>query len=463
MKVIERHLYSRNGYYYFRSALPRYLHQPLTLKEVVIALGTQDLSEGRMLSVKLDYELEKHLKGFQANLKELKPDQSPEQLIDQLISQINALKNQVGYGFPNSAKVLKAHRPLFSDIAKKYLEDCSNTPGTHFHKENTYTLFKEVMGDLVFKEIGLVEARKFKASLSKIPSNAKKLWNVSSFEDLDFDKLPKGKAQHPKTINNRLAYLIALFTWANRAEYYHGPNPFSNLIIKGQKFSASRRHPFKAEELKALFLSPIFTGCQGKKASERLLVGKEIVQDALYWVPLIGLYSGMRLGEICQLYVADIRQENGVHILDINDEGKDKAIKTPSSRRKVPIHSELIRRGLLSYVSHIKASDESRLFPDIAMGASAKTYSSTFTKRFWRLLLALEIKRQGLCFHSLRHTFIDGLRNAGVERSIVMAMTGHQSSKGVHDDYGYGYNLTILQKGIDKLSFPYLEEYYPLL
>ncbi len=29
MRAIERHLYCRNGYYYFRSALPRYLHQPL--------------------------------------------------------------------------------------------------------------------------------------------------------------------------------------------------------------------------------------------------------------------------------------------------------------------------------------------------------------------------------------------------------------------------------------------------
>jgi integrase len=105
----------------------------------------------------------------------------------------------------------------------------------------------------------------------------------------------------------------------------------------------------------------------------------------------------------------------------------------------------------------MKKQKQVRLFPEIAMGAFAKTYSSTFTKRFWRLLLALEIKRQGLCFHSLRHTFIDGMRNAGVERSIVMTMTGHQSSKGVHDDYGYGYNLTILQEGINKLSFPYLE------
>lgn len=34
-----------------------------------------------------------------------------------------------------------------------------------------------------------------------------------------------------------------------------------------------------------------------------------------------------------------------------------------------------------------------------------------------------------------------------------MKLTGHQSSKGVHDTYGYGYNLSVLQEGINKLRF----------
>ncbi|MBK7362128.1 MAG: site-specific integrase [Micavibrio sp.] len=454
MKAIERHLYVRKGYYYYRCRIPKYLNSFFP-REFVIALRTRDLSEGRILSVKLDYELEKHLRGFQASLIDLKPEQSPEQALDQLISHVNNLRDLVGFNLPQSISALKANRPLFSDIAKRYLEDCTNSSRTHQHKENTFTLFKELMGDIVFKEIGIAEARRFKSCLRKIPSNAKKIWNITSFEGVDLDKLSNGKLQHPSTINNRLSCLIALFTWAGKAEYYHAANPFSNLVIKGQQLS-TRRHPFKPEELKTLFLSPLFTGCKGRKAAHRLQAGKEIIQDALYWVPLIGLYSGMRLGEICQLYVTDIRQEEGVYIFDVNDEGKDKALKTPSSRRKVPVHKELIRRGFLHYVANQRKQRENRLFPDVAMG-SIKTYSSTFTKRFWRVLSGLELKRQGLCFHSLRHNFIDGLRNGGVERSIVMTMTGHQSSKGVHDDYGYGYNLSVLQEGINKLTFPYLE------
>ncbi len=52
----------------------------------------------------------------------------------------------------------------------------------------------------------------------------------------------------------------------------------------------------------------------------------------------------------------------------------------------------------------------------------------------------------------LRHTFIDRLRKAGVERSIAMLLTGHQSSD-VHDQYGNGYDLPSLHKSLNKLAF----------
>jgi integrase len=38
-----------------------------------------------------------------------------------------------------------------------------------------------------------------------------------------------------------------------------------------------------------------------------------------YWIPLIGLYSGMRLAEICQLHIEDIIRLDGSWCFDIND------------------------------------------------------------------------------------------------------------------------------------------------
>lgn len=450
MKAVDYHLYIRGDFYYYRCRLPKYL-SPFLPREFVIALKTKDLNESRMLSVKLDYELDRRLKEFQTALQSSNPEQSPEQSLDKLIGHVQNLKALAGINLPQSVKAIKASRLLFSYVAKKYMEDCSNSPRTSAYKDNTFALFKELMGDLVFKDIGIAEAREFKERLRKIPANAKKYLSVDSFEGLDLENLPQGKAQHPSTINNRHACLVALFSWAIKAGYYHANNPFSNLAVKTHK-SSTRRHPFKPEELETLFRCSIYTGSRGEKWSERLKVGNTIIKDSWYWVPLIGLYSGMRMNEICQLYVEDIRQEEGVYIFDVNDDGDDKALKTPSSRRKVPIHNELIDRGLLVHLEAMRKQGEKRLFPDVTMG-SVKTYSSNYSKRFTRLLKDLKLKRQGLCFHSLRHNFIDGLRNAGVERSIVMTLTGHQSLKGVHDDYGYGYNMKRLQEEINRLQF----------
>jgi len=71
------------------------------------------------------------------------------------------------------------------------------------------------------------------------------------------------------------------------------------------------------------------------------------------------------------------------------------------------------------------------------------------------------LRKLSLCFlkcnkpvaHSW-HTFIDGLRNAGVEKSIAMKLVGHHSSNDIHNGYGYGHSLEVLQEHIDKLSFP---------
>ena len=62
---------------------------------------------------------------------------------------------------------------------------------------------------------------------------------------------------------------------------------------------------------------------------------------ARFWVPLIALFSGMRMNEICQLDVSDIRCVDGVDCFVItsrsNGGGADKKVKTSTSERFVPI------------------------------------------------------------------------------------------------------------------------------
>lgn len=450
MKALEPHLYSRNGHFYYRSAIPRNLQRLVEIKEITISLRVHDLREARLRAAQLNYAEQKILSTLQKHLLTTEPAPQLEPTVQATIKALESLKRTEAPRMPHSFKTPQESKkgrerasPLFSEIAQKYLAEClTDAPRTKQQKESTLKLFMSVQGDKPFQKITQADLQAFKTSLLNTPTHAK--------NRLKGEWTDTGKALNYKTINGRLGVLRTIFHWAKRNGLYEGNNPASGLMLRAQKGSSNRRATFKTEEIQSLFSSPLYTGCQGREWSNRLSKGNKIIKDALYWVPLIGLYSGMRLNEICQLELNDIRQEEEIWVFDINDSGT-KTLKTTSSARLVPIHQKLIEDGIIEYCDTLKNQNEIRLFPDLKEGVN-NSLSAPFSKRFRRLLDALDITREGICFHSFRHTFIDGLRKAGVERSIAMALAGHQSSD-VHDQYGNGYDLESLEKVINKLIF----------
>jgi len=80
----------------------------------------------------------------------------------------------------------------------------------------------------------------------------------------------------------------------------------------------------------------------------------KINQDAKpyrFWLLPLGLYTGARLNELCQLRVHDVIQDvHGVDLIDINDNGYNKSLKTGPSARQIPICSKLVEMGFLNFV-----------------------------------------------------------------------------------------------------------------
>ena len=72
------------------------------------------------------------------------------------------------------------------------------------------------------------------------------------------------------------------------------------------------RVPFTTAQLNSLFKSPLYLKCAGDKREHES--GSVRVRDWRYWIPLIGLYSGARLGEIAQLLVGDLREIHGTWV-----------------------------------------------------------------------------------------------------------------------------------------------------
>ena len=109
----------------------------------------------------------------------------------------------------------------------------------------------------------------------------------------------------------------------------------------------SSRGPFDPPALQAIFNAPLFT--EGKIPAG----GKG---PAAVWLPLLALFTGGRQAELAGLRVSDIRSggdgDDGAPpmIWIVADRKAGGRVKTATSERVVPIHSELVRRGFIDHV-----------------------------------------------------------------------------------------------------------------
>jgi integrase len=216
-----------------------------------------------------------------------------------------------------------------------------------------------------------------------------------------------------RTRNAYATTLKCVFECARRRGRFTGDDPFDGMKAK---VAGTSYQPFTVAELQKLF-----------DAMPRETKPKRHTPDtALPWVALMALYTGMRLEEIAQLTTADIRKENAngatVWCVDVHNGGENK-LKNETSERLIPIHSELVRLGLLGYV---KALPKGPLFPGLVRRESkGGKVGARLGELFRKKLVALDIKREGLCFHSFRHSVAGRLDAAAVPQSDAARVLGH--------------------------------------
>jgi integrase len=124
-----------------------------------------------------------------------------------------------------------------------------------------------------------------------------------------------------------------------------------------------------------------------------------------YWIPLLGLFTGARINELCQLYVSDIKEVDGVWVVDINGEGSKK-LKSLNAQRQVPIHSILINQlKFLEYVEKLRGK-EIRSFLELkeSRDGYSQGFSKWFNRTFKNNVNVGQLEAEQKNFHSFRHT-----------------------------------------------------------
>jgi integrase len=98
----------------------------------------------------------------------------------------------------------------------------------------------------------------------------------------------------------------------------------------------------------------------------------------LHWLTWLGLYTGARLNELCQLTKAHVKNANGVHYLHFSKDLQLKTGETRSGVRSVPIHPDVIAAGFLEFVS----TSSGMLFSNLTKDGKTGRYSRKPSRQF---------------------------------------------------------------------------------
>ena len=310
--------------------------------------------------------------------------------------------------------------PPFAEAARKYIEEVQRDPAaklteqTKGQYEAVYRLFDQWAGKPGMNEIDRERAAEFLDTIATLDPH----WGRSPMtKKRTFSEIMEKYGNHKtglgnRTVNRYATALSLVWQWAKRRGSIKGENPWEEQYRRVGERRKTQKLPFTSAELQTLLDQK-----PDRKPAE------QTYPNTLRWLCLIAAYSGMRLNEICDRKVRDIKQEDGVWYFDITN------AKSEAGDRKVPIHSRLIASGLLDFMRH---HGDEWLFPALKPGGPDHKRSWYISKRFTeyrrdREVIRLDPKtgKDRVDFHSFRRSAIQVLERARLPQTEVAQVVGH--------------------------------------
>jgi len=291
--------------------------------------------------------------------------------------------------------------------------------------------FIEIVGDKDLAHIRSKDVNHFLDTIAWLPpyrTQKREYQNLSIIEAIQKAKTICTAPIAESTQNKHFRFLKAFFNWCFNAMEMKR-NPINGILDSRYKRPSEQAHvPFEQGDLAKMFSAKLHAKCK---------------QPFKYWAPLIGLYSGMRVNEIAQLYVEDVREVevgldaagNAETILSFDISRRDgKTLKSDNAKRFLPVHSKLIELGFLDYIDTVRKLGFKHLFQGLkqkAKNGPGTTISNWFNKGHLRN--NCEIKDTQKVFHSFRNTFLTlGDRSPDALETALVKLVGHGRGQTIH-------------------------------
>ena len=333
-------LFRRNGHFYLRVLLP--LHHPLRLtgkSRIVKSLATSSPNEAKVRA------LETRLK---------------------ILQNLDASVNWSVARQPFVVSTPKTH-PM-REIFERWKNSHPRSNDSISSCDRSLKLFETLVGNVAVEQVNRAMGIQLKTHLLQLDTTH-------------------------KTARDRLIWVKSLLNYAHKDLELTNRNVWNGIDISFK--TTKRRRPWTEEELATLFSQPLFT-------EKKFLKDKKSGGWAAYWIPLIAIYSGARVSEICQLTKNDIDTWTSHPVIKIRSKSADQRLKTVNAERDIPIHPRLIELGFLKYVEQVSSTSEANsLWPDLPKRNERS--GGYFSQWFGQYLKTLPLNGE-VDFHSLRHT-----------------------------------------------------------
>ena len=331
--------------------------------------------------------------------------------------------------------------PTVNEIIKKYLDDKSPSGGwiikTKIQVEATLRILQELYGERPISSLKRDDFTHLRNNvIMKLPARHTMLPKYRKKSICKILEMKNIVPMSSTTINHHLTRISSFFNWAV-TNGYASCNYATRLCLKQQ---------IRPDELRGVF---------DKDDLEKMLIAlsklKDDKKEFKYWLPLVGIFTGARENEIAQLYMDNIIIQEGIPSFDISVKHPDQSIKKITTTRKTPIHPILAHLGFIDFLIRMKKQNASR--PWMHLSARRDGYGQTFQRWFSRFKKTEITQNPKKVFHSLRHTFINNLKQHGVDVSLVAGLVGHNRQSMTFDTYGKPYEPKILLAALLKLDY----------
>lgn len=501
------HLVLRGNTFYFRIDVPSALRDKVGAREIVRTLSTQDRRVAVPRALELgaiahqlftrlrdpymtDNAMTQLLEQARRKLRsDLRADEAEDDLADahrqrlrevgqaRLEAENGALRDVLSRQAPPLAapSYVKATAPLspvaeavaavkLSEVINHFLKTFDADKKAMMNKFNTVMpLLLAKVGDKAIRSLRQTDLNDFFAFVCRLPprwSDVVKQRKINVLK-LAAEATPQTVTIAKKTFESTYVAAVSLLLVSARRDWADDGFPIG-ITINGASYTGTQKDAGKKQRA--------FTSAE----LERLFHGPELIafkmapsEEHKFWLPAIGLCTGARVNEICQLNPQlDLLKEpeSGIWHFWITtetdgDDGIEKTVKKDSSKRKVPIHQMLIDAGFLVYLQRMQAAGAKRLFPE--WEPSRKRASPAAEKWFCALLESMELRdetpgKRIVGMHAFRSTLLHRAKNSSprLDAGEITGHVGHVSEV----QRGYEGQLELLnkQKLLEAIDFKFV-------